>query len=158
MGDASQSLKEQKTSISPMLSVRNGAKAVEFYKAAFGAGELFRVEAPDEADRARTLAVVDSMTFEQPVYVSNLVVVHAAVTWTGRTSIETEVRIEAEDVLSGDVRHISTAYFVYVATDERGRPTPISAFEPTTHEQKRRWADAERRRTVRLHDPADARV
>jgi len=103
-------------------------------------------------------AVVDSMTFEQPVYVGNLVVVHAAVTWTGRTSIETEVRIEAEDVLSGDVRHISTAYFVYVATDERGRPTPIRAFEATTHEQKRRWADAERRRAVRLHDPAAARV
>jgi uncharacterized protein (TIGR00369 family) len=34
-------------------------------------------------------AVVDSMTFEQPVYVGNLVVVHAIVTWTGRTSIET---------------------------------------------------------------------
>ena len=33
--------------IAPMLSVRNGAKAVEFYKAAFGAGELFRVESPD---------------------------------------------------------------------------------------------------------------
>ena len=49
MGDASQSLKELKTSLSPMLSVRNGAKAVEFYKAAFGAGELFRVEAPDGA-------------------------------------------------------------------------------------------------------------
>jgi PhnB protein len=32
-----------------MLSVRNGAKAVEFYKAAFGAGELFRLDAPDGA-------------------------------------------------------------------------------------------------------------
>jgi uncharacterized protein (TIGR00369 family) len=103
-------------------------------------------------------AVVDSMTFERPVYVGNLVVVHASVTWTGRTSIETEVRIEAEDVLSGNVRHISTAYFVYVATDEHGRPTPVRTFEPTTHEQQRRWADAERRRAVRLHDPADARV
>jgi PhnB protein len=40
---------DQKTSISPMLSVRHGAKAVEFYKAAFGAGELFRIEAPDGA-------------------------------------------------------------------------------------------------------------
>ena len=38
------SAKDQKTFISPMLSVRNGAKAVEFYKAAFGAGELFRIE------------------------------------------------------------------------------------------------------------------
>src|SRR6202008_1015537 len=35
---------KQKTAIAPMLSVRNGKKAVEFYKAAFGAGELFRIE------------------------------------------------------------------------------------------------------------------
>ena len=34
----------RKTTIAPMLSVRNGAKAIEFYKAAFGAGELFRVD------------------------------------------------------------------------------------------------------------------
>jgi PhnB protein len=44
MSHESASAKDQKTSISPMLSVRRGAKAVEFYTAAFGAGELFRVE------------------------------------------------------------------------------------------------------------------
>jgi PhnB protein len=44
MSDDSKSAKSQKTSISPMLSVRRGAKAIEFYKAAFGAGELFRIE------------------------------------------------------------------------------------------------------------------
>jgi len=33
-----------KTAIAPMLSVRNGKSAIEFYKAAFGAGELFRIE------------------------------------------------------------------------------------------------------------------
>src|SRR6266700_878785 len=53
MPDESQIAKEQKTSLSPMLSVRHGAKAVEFYKAAFGAGELFRIEAPDGAVVAR---------------------------------------------------------------------------------------------------------
>ncbi len=36
-------------SIAPMLSVRRGAQAVEFYKKAFGAGELFRIDAPDGA-------------------------------------------------------------------------------------------------------------
>ena len=41
------------TSIAPMLSVRKGAQAIEFYKAAFGAGELFRVDAPDGAVVAR---------------------------------------------------------------------------------------------------------
>ena len=42
-----------KTSIAPMLSVRRGAKAVEFYKAAFGATEVFRIDAPDGAVVAR---------------------------------------------------------------------------------------------------------
>jgi len=36
-----------KTTIAPMLSVRNGARAVDFYKAAFGATELFRIDAED---------------------------------------------------------------------------------------------------------------
>jgi PhnB protein len=40
---------EAKVSVAPMLSVRDGAAAVEFYKAAFGAVEVFRVEAPDGA-------------------------------------------------------------------------------------------------------------
>ncbi len=47
MSNASPSAKDIKTSIAPMLSVRNGAKAVEFYKAAFVAGELFRLDAED---------------------------------------------------------------------------------------------------------------
>ena len=42
-----------KTAIQPMLSVRNGAKAIEFYKAAFGAREAFRMDADDGAVVAR---------------------------------------------------------------------------------------------------------
>ncbi|MGA2591966.1 MAG: VOC family protein [Bryobacteraceae bacterium] len=44
---------DTKTTIAPMLSVRRGAKAIEFYKAAFGAGELFRVDAEDGSVVAR---------------------------------------------------------------------------------------------------------
>ena len=50
MGDESQSAKDQNTAIAPMLSVRNGVRAIEFYKAAFGAGELFRID--DESSGA----------------------------------------------------------------------------------------------------------
>ena len=53
MGDKPHSANDQKTSIAPMLSVRNGAKAIEFYKAAFGAGELFRIDAESGAVVAR---------------------------------------------------------------------------------------------------------
>ena len=51
MSDSPQS--DPKTSIAPMLSVRRGASAIAFYKAAFGAGELYRVDAPDGAVVAR---------------------------------------------------------------------------------------------------------
>jgi len=47
MLDTSQICGIQKTSVAPMLSVRNGARAVEFYKAAFGATELFRIDGDD---------------------------------------------------------------------------------------------------------------
>ena len=100
--------------------------------------------------RPMVTVVMDSMTFEQPVYVGNLVVLHANVTWTGRTSVETEVTIHAEDLLTGQVRHISTAYFVYVAIDEQGRPTPVRPLEVKTAEQRRLWQDAEERRAARL--------
>jgi uncharacterized protein (TIGR00369 family) len=107
--------------------------------------------------RKRVVTVVmDSMTFEQPVYVGDLVVVHAQVTWTGRTSIETEVSIRAENTLTGELRQISTAYFVYVATDANGRPTPVEPLKVTTSEQRRRWQAAEERRGRRMQDRQEA--
>jgi acyl-CoA hydrolase len=89
------------------------------------------------------------------VYVGSRLVLHAEVAWTGRTSIETEVRIDAEDVLSGEVRHISTAHLVYVAIDDEGRPTRVRPFEPTTPEQRARWTAAEERRARRLEPRLD---
>jgi PhnB protein len=53
MGQESRSARDQKTAIAPMLSVRNGVSAIEFYKAAFGAGELFRVDDESGAVVAR---------------------------------------------------------------------------------------------------------
>jgi acyl-CoA hydrolase len=107
--------------------------------------------------RKRVVTVVmDSMTFEEPVYVGDLVVVHAQVTWTGRTSIETEVGIRAENTLTGEVRQISTAYFVYVATDQNGRPTPIEPLKISTAEQHRRWQAAEERRARRMQARLEA--
>jgi len=59
MSDAS-SGKSHKTSIAPMLSVRKGAQAIEFYKAAFGARELYRVDAPDSGHVVAQLGVDDA--------------------------------------------------------------------------------------------------
>jgi PhnB protein len=53
MSNDSQAGKDQKTAIAPMLSVRNGKRAIEFYKAAFGAAELFRLDDASGAVVAR---------------------------------------------------------------------------------------------------------
>lgn len=53
MSHDSESASDPKTAIAPMLSVRRGAKAIAFYKAAFGAGELFRLDSESGAVVAR---------------------------------------------------------------------------------------------------------
>lgn len=102
------------------------------------------------ARRRVVTVIMDSMTFLQPVYVGDLVTVHARITWTGRTSMETEVRVEAEKVATGVVTHTSTAYLVYVSLDDDGQPHPVPPLELTTDEEHDRWQQAERRRAYRL--------
>ena len=95
-------------------------------------------------------AVMDSMTFEAPVHVGNVVHLRACLTWTGRTSMEVKVVVEAEDVLTGVRRVTSEASLVYVALDAEGRPKPIPPFEPSTDDERLEWAAAQRRRDARL--------
>lgn len=56
MDQYSESASDQTIAIAPMLSVRRGAKAIEFYKAAFGASELFRLDSDSGAVVARLSA------------------------------------------------------------------------------------------------------
>ena len=101
--------------------------------------------------RSRVVTVaMDSMTFEAPVHIGDLVHLNARLTWTGRTSMEIEVVVEAENILAGIRRRTSTAYLVYVALDADGKPRPVPPLTPVTDEDRLRWEAAERRRAVRL--------
>jgi uncharacterized protein (TIGR00369 family) len=102
------------------------------------------------AGRRVVTAMMDSMTFQYAVSVGDLVLLDARVTWVGRSSVEVEVSIDAEDVVTGVRQRTSTAFFVYVALDEEGRPTPVPALEPRTDEERARFAAAEERRRFRL--------
>lgn len=93
---------------------------------------------------------VDSMSFLSPVHVGDLLTVHARVTWVGRTSIETRVNVTAENVRTGEITHTNHAYFVYVALDENGRPTPAPKLMCETQEEKAQFQRAEARRALRL--------
>ncbi len=102
------------------------------------------------ARRPAVTVKVDSMAFHSPVHIGNLLTVTAAVTWVGRTSMETRVVVTAEDVLSGEVTHTNTAYFVYVALDENGRPAPVPPLICETEEDKARFERAAARQAYRL--------
>src|SRR5579875_273715 len=94
-------------------------------------------------------ARIDSMSFLQPVYVGDLVTVKASVNDVGRTSMEVGVRVEAEDLTTGVVRHVSSAHLVFVALDDAGRPTPVPPLLVETDEERRRMEEAKIRRANR---------
>lgn len=100
--------------------------------------------------RSRCVTVaMDSMTFKQPVYIGNLLTVSACLTYVGRTSMEVEATIEAENLLSGERRHVGVSYLVYVAIDDQGRPTPVPGLALQNDEERARWRAAEQRREHR---------
>lgn len=106
--------------------------------------------ATKHARRPAVTIVVDSMAFHSPVHIGNLVTVSAEVTWVGRTSMETRVVVNAEHLLTGETTHTNTAYFVYVALDEEGRPTLVPPLICETDEERERYARAEERQRYRL--------
>lgn len=97
-------------------------------------------------------AALDRMTFTQPVYVGHLVTVKAAVNAAWRSSMEVGVRVESENVRTGEVTHTSTAYLTMVALDDDGKPTGVAPIEPETDEQRRRQREAQLRRDNRLRE------
>ncbi len=106
--------------------------------------------ASKHARRPVVTVVVDSMTFHSPVHIGNLITVMAEVTWTGRTSMETRVLVTAEDVLTGQTTHTNTAYIVYVALDENGRPVSVPPLMCMTDEEIARFQRAAERQKKRL--------
>ena len=100
-------------------------------------------------------AAMDRMTFNQPVFVGNLVTVRAMVNAAWRTSMEVGVRVESENVRTGESVHTSTAYLTMVALDEEGRPTEVPALEPQTDDERRRQREAQLRRDNRLAERRD---
>ena len=87
---------------------------------------------------------MDRMTFRHPVFVGQLVTLKATVNAAWRTSMEVGVRVESENVRTGEVFHTSTAYLTMVALDDNGIPTAVPP------DEARRAREAQVRRDTRL--------
>lgn len=99
--------------------------------------------------RNTVTASIDRLDFHCPVYLGNLVTLKASMNRAGKSSMEIGVRVEAEDLITGKVRHTASAYLTFVALSAEGKPTEIPKLEPITDDEKRRFADAAARYAVR---------
>jgi acyl-CoA hydrolase len=95
-------------------------------------------------------AAMDEMSFLEPVYVGDVVTVKAMVNQAFGTSMEVGVRVEAESVRTGRRVHTSSAYLVFVAVDDHGRPRKVPPLLAETDEQRQRQEEAGLRRQARL--------
>ena len=92
---------------------------------------------------------VDQVVFRQPIHVGELVTFRASINFAGRTSMEVGIRVEAENIRTGERRHTNSCYFTMVAVDAEGRPTTVPIHTPTDEIRQRRLRAAETRRSLR---------
>lgn len=106
------------------------------------------------SQRRVVTVTVDRLTFRQPIRIGDLVTLTAEVTYAGRTSMEAEVHVTAEDPVTGVCTHTNTAYLVYVAVDEEGKPMTVPPLIPENDEQRKRMEEARARQAYRLANKA----
>jgi acyl-CoA hydrolase len=99
------------------------------------------------ANRQCVTAAMDHVDFISPIDLGEVVVLEAYVFDTGRTSLEVNVDVRAEDPRNDERRETTTSFFTFVALDDDGRPTPVPELVcPSDAEVERReTALAERR-------------
>lgn len=102
------------------------------------------------AQRKVVTVAIDSMVFRQPIRIGDLIILSAEVSFAGRTSMEAEVHVIAENPITGEQTYTNTAYLVYVALDDDGRPTSVPPLKVETEDEERRMAKAQERQERRL--------
>lgn len=99
--------------------------------------------------RVVTVAV-DQLIFRQPIRLGHLVILKAEVSYVGRTSMEAEVQVIAENPITGEQLHTNTAYLVYVALNEGGEPVKVPPLLTESEAQRQRQIAGEARQKYRL--------
>lgn len=101
--------------------------------------------------RANVVTVsIDYLHFIVPIKIGYTVLIRAEVTFAGKTSMEVQCIVDAENSITGEVRRATNAFLTYVALDEFNRPKKVPPFEVKTAEDKKKLKEALKRRELRL--------
>jgi uncharacterized protein (TIGR00369 family) len=114
------------------------------------ADEAGALAAIRHAGRRVVTVAIDQMVFRQPIRIGDLVILEADVSYAGRTSIEVEVHVIAENPITSQRTHTNAAYLVYVAMGEDGKPAPVPPLLAENPAEKARMKAGQERQQRRL--------
>lgn len=98
-------------------------------------------------------ASVNKVDFLNPVEVGELLTLKASVNYTGNTSMVVGLRVEAENIQTGEVKHCNSSYFTMVAKDQAGKNTAVPGLILDSVESIRRFVRSlKRQNDSRLRD------
>ncbi|MFC0471857.1 acyl-CoA thioesterase [Halalkalibacter kiskunsagensis] len=87
----------------------------------------------------------DSLDFISPINSGEAICLEGFITYTRNTSMEIYVKVEAENLLTGERRLTATSYLTFVALDDQGKPISVPPVIPETEEEKWHYNGAEER-------------
>jgi acyl-CoA hydrolase len=93
---------------------------------------------------------IDYLHFIVPIKIWYTVQIHARITYAGKTSMEAEAIVEAENPLTGKIDRATHAYLTFVSLDAQGCPKAVPQFKPNTPHEKKIYEEALVRRKRRL--------
>ncbi len=101
-------------------------------------------------------ASVDTVDFLNPIEIGELVTMKASVNYVGRSSMVIGIRVEAENIRTGKVKHCNSSYFTMVAKDENGQNAQVPGLQLVKDEDIRRFYNCikriEQKKDHNLHE------
>lgn len=92
---------------------------------------------------------VDKVEFLDSVEVGEVVSFYTSVNHVGNTSLVIGIKVVAENIKTGTVKHTNSSYFTMVAVDENGKPTQVPGLILNNHDEVRRFWESEKRKELK---------
>ncbi|MBS9523162.1 acyl-CoA thioesterase [Litoribacter ruber] len=108
------------------------------------------IAAQKHSNRIVVTAAADSISFQHPIALGNVVTLKAQVTRSFNSSMEVFIEVWAEDIPANKKVKTHRAFFTFVAVDQNGRPIEVPSVKPSNPEEEELYAGALRRRQLRL--------
>lgn len=101
------------------------------------------------SNKPSVTVAIDSIHFAEAIHIGDIVTVCAQVVYSGKTSMEVDVKVDSQDTKTGAKKHCLDGHFTFVALGDDGKPSEVPAISPVTAAQWIAYNDADARRKAR---------